>query len=263
MKQRIVIVILLIVGVSITITSVFAAGTVETFTAPWQLQDSSNGQTRVYVDGSGNVGIGTTTPTAKLQITTPGGGNLYVTDYGCGAYGGMGGSSTLTGCTNYALLTAGGDTFINRPSGNSIRFREANNEQMIIAPGGNVGVGTTSPQKLLDIDGPMVVGMDAQYGAFTRIAGGTLKPWFAESSGGTTFYDAGGTAILFRNQADSAELMRITDGGNVGIGVSNPAQKLEVNGGIQADGNLTTSATNKEFKITAPSGVPICIGTGC
>lgn len=52
--------------------------------------------------------------------------------------------------------------------------------------------------------------------------------------------------------------------GNVGIGTtSNPVQKLEVNGTVQIDGNLTTFSTNKEFKISAPSNVPICIGSGC
>jgi hypothetical protein len=94
---------------------------------------------------AGNVGIGTASPAAKLDVVTGGGGHMYTSDYGCGAYGGVGGSATLTGCTNYALLTNGTDTFINRPSGSNIQFREANANQMTILTGGNVGIGLTAP----------------------------------------------------------------------------------------------------------------------
>jgi len=51
-------------------------------------------------------------------------------------------------------------------------------------------------------------------------------------------------------------------GGNVGIGTSSPQALLDVSGNIRTTGNLTTAAA-KEFKITAPNGIPICIGTGC
>ncbi len=93
---------------------------------------------------------------------------------------------------------------------------------------GPVGIGTTTPQKALDVNGNMVVGLDAQYGISTRIGGGVIKPVFAESGGLTVFYDAGGSAFVFRNQVDTVELMRITDAGNVGIGTTTPADTLHV-----------------------------------
>jgi hypothetical protein len=102
--------------------------------------------------------------------------------------------------------------------------------------GNNLGVGTITPQKLLDVNGSQTVGINAQYGLFTRISGGLLKPWFATSSGMTDFYDAGGSQFVFRNQADSKNLMTITDTGNVGIGTITPQNTLDVNGTVDVNG---------------------------
>lgn len=107
----------------------------------------------IDINASGNVGIGTASPSAKLDVLTPGNGHLFVSDFGCAGapFAGIGGSSTFTGCTNYALLSGGTDTFINRPSGAKILFREANVDQMTIAIGGNVGIGTTTPTNPLQM----------------------------------------------------------------------------------------------------------------
>ena len=94
----------------------------------------ANNTADMTILANGNVGIGSTSPAAKLDVVTGGGGHLYTSDYGCGSYGGIGGSSTLTGCTNYALLTAGTDTMINRPTGSTIAFRENNVQQKFNKP---------------------------------------------------------------------------------------------------------------------------------
>lgn len=143
--------------VNVTISASGSGGTVSgSGTSPqiaYWTGTNTIGSASNFVYSSNNVGIGTVSPTARLQIATSGGGNLYASDYGCGAFGGIGGSNTLTGCTNYALLTAGADTFINRPSSFGISFREGNLDQMRIAPGGNVGIGTISPVSTLDVNG--------------------------------------------------------------------------------------------------------------
>ena len=42
---------------------------------------------------------------------------------------------------------------------------------------------------------------------------------------------------------DEAEAVRITSGGNVGIGTTSPSEKLEVNGNVKVSGNLTVNNT--------------------
>jgi hypothetical protein len=89
-----------------------------------------------------NVGIGTTAPIARLHVRANG-GNILLGDPDCGAgSGAIGFGSSLSGCNNYALLGGDGNTYINRPSGGTIIFREGNGpNQVEIRPGGTVGIG--------------------------------------------------------------------------------------------------------------------------
>jgi hypothetical protein len=94
----------------------------------------------------GNVGIGITSPSKKLVVAGNGTGTALVGDAGFTNYTGISLNGTLDG-SNYNILSAPSDRtlFINRPSGNDIRFRENNVNQVTIATGGNVGIGTTTP----------------------------------------------------------------------------------------------------------------------
>jgi hypothetical protein len=116
--------------------------------------------TNIYYN-SGNVGIGTTSPANKLTVIGDGTGLAQIGTTGCGGnYVGVTLSLTAApgGCTNYTFASSPNDQtlYINRPSGNAIRFRENNAytpDQLIIASGGNVGIGTSAPTSKLDVNG--------------------------------------------------------------------------------------------------------------
>jgi hypothetical protein len=104
-----------------------------------------------------NVGIGTTSPSARLHIGANG-GQILIGAAGCSSgLTGIGFASTLAGCNNYSLLGDGADTFVNRPSGGRLFFRESNATQMVIVAGGAVGIGTTTPNDKLDVNGTIRV----------------------------------------------------------------------------------------------------------
>lgn len=90
------------------------------------------------VDGTGNVGVGASTPTAKLDIRVNS-AIIRFSGVNCGSnFGAITFGNVALGCNNYSLLGEGVNTFINRPTGGAIFFRENNNDQMVIQSGGNV-----------------------------------------------------------------------------------------------------------------------------
>ncbi|HTZ96168.1 MAG TPA: hypothetical protein VMB18_07210 [Terriglobales bacterium] len=110
-----------------------------------------------------NVGVGTSSPLANLDVIGGGGLHILVGDPGCGTFAAIGFlTQRMSGCTNYALLgdTSGG-TYLNASgSSSTIHFRLNNEEVMdIFSKGtvfaaGPVGIGTASPEALLDVEGP-------------------------------------------------------------------------------------------------------------
>jgi hypothetical protein len=95
----------------------------------------------LVLGGSGvRIGIGNTAPQAKLHITD-GSTNMFFGSAGCATpgYSGIGFSSPLS-CTNYSLLGGDNDTYVNRPAGGAIHFREGNFEQVTINSGGIVTI---------------------------------------------------------------------------------------------------------------------------
>jgi hypothetical protein len=112
----------------------------------------------MYIASSGNVGIGTTSPDTRLQVAGDGTGFARIGGgTGCGGnYTGINlHGNAFSGCGNYNFLSSPTDLtlYINRPSGQAIRFRENNVDQVIISSGGNVGIGTTAPAQKLTVAG--------------------------------------------------------------------------------------------------------------
>ena len=127
-----------------------------------------------------------------------------------------------------------------QPSGTNIYFNS-----------GNVGIGTTSPGQALSVaDGDIEINSESP----GRRVGFLVGDTFTNSSsiataryGLTMGTDRGymvgvsGWAGLSLYTGDT-ERLRITNGGNVGIGATNPQQKLSVNGTIGAREVVVTSS---------------------
>ena len=94
-----------------------------------------------------NVGIGTASPGSKLEIITDGSNNP--SGYGVRLTNSAGGGASWDLSTGVYAVNNG--TF-------SIRNVSANSYPFVITTGGNVGIGTNSPQATLDINGTLKVG---------------------------------------------------------------------------------------------------------
>ena len=149
------------------------------------------------IDWAGRVGIGTTNPSDKLTITDA---STYT--FNLGAAGGGAGA---------VLYTFGAAALIVATCGSS-------NERMRITSGGNVGIGTTSPNEKLDVCGGaiQVKGESAGFNntqCVTQLdfyAGAARLLSFGGNSttcGGFRFYSAG------QNNAGGSDVLVISGGG--------------------------------------------------
>jgi hypothetical protein len=154
----------------------------------------------LMVDVDGNVGIGTETPSTKLDVD----GTVNATAF-------VGDGSGLTG-----IATEDSDWQIS-------------GDNMYSIPIGNVGIGTTSPAERLSIGGAGS-GIELGAGVAKEVnAGKILYQVYSDAldiiGAGTT---AGNRKIQFYNEGGASF------SGNVGIGTTSPSTKLDVVGTINA-----------------------------
>lgn len=139
-----------------------------------------------------------------------------------------------------------------------IRFDTAGSERMIIDASGNVGIGTTTPGQALDVRGRIVANYTDN--AFP------LSVQSGQSTSGIILADAGTTSnVVLRSKGDDFQIrtnasdrVTVDSSGNVGIGTTTPAYKLDVAGDIHIiDSNphliFTDTSTNAESRISADS----------
>jgi hypothetical protein len=172
-----------------------------------------------------SVGIGTDSPMVALNVHDSTNARIALTNSSTGQ----------TFPDGFELLATGLDAYLqNRSNGNMI-FTTNNAERMRIDSSGNVGIGATTTTDALEIKRTGATSVSI---ALNQTGTGGRN--YVLLSSGTGYGTAGN--LVFYDGTASAERMRIDSSGNVGIGTTSPASKLQVAGTIDVN--------------TASSGLP-------
>jgi hypothetical protein len=236
---------------------------------------SEGGVEALRIDSSGNVGIGTSSPTGKLDLfsnvtsstistlTFSANNSVlakkdyvqFVPDIQFNSATSEGGGYTLKvlqqGAYKNSIVAAG----ITNNSSNYLAF-STTSEAIRIISSGNVGIGTTSPSVTLHVKSANpVFGLET---TGTVSAGGTVYSELKDSTGTVFTSGFAGLANCYQFSTIAAagfmrfltgaqvEALRIDSSGNVGIGTSSPAAKLHVEGTnavMASTGLVTVQAT--------------------
>ena len=187
----------------------------------------TNGAERLRIDSSGNLGLGTSSPSYKLQV------------YGASNPEMRLGDAVVT----YQLYTEGATAAVMGTVGShAVVLRTNATERMRIDSSGNVGIGTSSPASKLDVTATIRAVSSTPV---APTSGKGVEIWYETSGdyGRIATYDRTGAA--YKNQyIDGAALyLNSQSSGNVGIGTNSPDVKLHVsNGSIRAKQTSTADA---------------------
>jgi uncharacterized protein YaiE (UPF0345 family) len=161
-----------------------------------------------FVSGSGNVGIGTTTPDSQLVINGSSNSRFNM----------------RAGDTRYGTLYADNGVFaVASITSIPLVFGTNDVEKMRITSGGNVGIGTTNPTTY-SLAGRHFELNDAGGGySFYHCNTTTVKSFLASNEADllTALFTFSNHALTFGT--NNTERMRITSGGNVGVGTGTPS----------------------------------------
>lgn len=194
------------------------------------------GNSQLFDNGT-NVGIGTTTPTQKLEVF----GNIKLAD---------GGQWNIIGALNQSLGIYASPNNL----GEGIIFSTDNGTtaEMFIQDGGNVGIGTTTPGAKLEVNGnikyngdifPTTAGRASILNETPTSTNPNIVP--SNSSLATGLGGDNGNLALIIN---STPAVYVNSSGNVGIGTTSPTQTLEVKG-------VDSSVVQAIFQATVGTGV--------
>ena len=193
---------------------------------------------KLTILSSGNVGIGTTSPSNAVVINTPGSAancKLEISQ----SDGGGGTSEILF---SDSVSGRGRIFFDHGSSPEGLKFEAAGTQTLIITTGGRVGIGTTdpnaqrfsgSPAGNLHLRGtkPVIYVSESD----SQDGNGVDRAMYMGMQNGNTFIGSTSAAGMIFQCGDgtASEKMRISSSGRVGINESNPSEMLH----IKDDGN--------------------------
>lgn len=240
--------------------------------SPWTVSGTS------VLYNAGNVGVGTSTPAFKLDVT----GQVNAASGVCIAgdcrtsWATSTNPWTVSGTNvsytagsvevlNTVKSSAGNDLYLNAGSANRDVFFQVNGTTLMTARGrtGSVGIGTMTPATKLHVIG------DIRADETVTVGSSTAPGWFGGSAGNARYYGYSPLGIMMMNGVMNIHggfISHFSDGattgrsfiigrtydavsytpelvvdfkGNVGIGTVAPIQKLHVEGNVHVSGNIS------------------------
>jgi len=238
-----------------------AAIAFDTYPAASSVRTSEN--IRMYIDQSGNVGINTVVPRAKLDIYD---NSMVVrsTDQTGQAVIYLGTPFDTTSAFKCAIIAEGiGSTSrsklhfcIDDTSDNSVTYNASiTNSRMTILRSGNIGIGNTNPLNILQIGNAGRLRISNDNTDYTLI--GTIDTdtnlnskiiisgnGRVANEGNIQYYSTNTGSHIWYTENTNSERMRIKSNGNVGLGQSDPQYKLDMLGDINLSGDIKVNGVS-------------------
>ena len=210
------------------------------------------------IQANGYVGIGTTSPAQKLHVKgaalrleeasaarhldivpAVSGVNHRLTSTTTGAgfdfeYWNGSAATVMATISSGGITVAGSVGVTNIVTNRIVKFNGSIlDDSVMYDDGTNVGIGTTSPDKQLHVRGSApFIRIEEDSASEKR-----LDLW-VDPSTAIAYVGANQSAQQLSFQTGNTDRIRITNGGNVGIGTATPSYKLDVSGDIRATGDL-------------------------
>ena len=175
---------------------------------------------KMVIDTSGNVGIGTASPQASLQIGNAVGTSSEKLDVRGNSSGNYVASFEQDNATGYGLLIDTDGTLVSEPV---LKIKNSSSELFYVGSNGNVGIGTINPDTTLHVDGGNVNSV-ATFESTDDTARIILKD--NDTSG---YFIAKDNVVSIGGSTTIANNLNVdVTSGNVGIGTDSPSRALEV-----------------------------------
>jgi len=198
-----------------------------------------SGLTGVTASGSG-INIKDSGATVGVAATVDFGTNLNVSQASAGIV------TVTVGDDNFEIVdkivhTGNTTTAIRFPADNTVSVETDGSEALRIDSTGNVGIGTTNPQRLLhlysDSNNPLLIESPDQFADIVQAdTSGSTR--LRSDQGGFRFYTGGdASSVQALNATERLSItssgdVNVASGSSVGIGTDNPRTKLDVDGGL-------------------------------
>jgi len=225
------------------------------------------GVDKLVVATTGNVGIGTTTPSGVLTVASSTGGNAMFTVL---PNGNVGVGTNLPTQKFHVIGAAYADSNMQSPTmyfnilrplttGGDLRFlNSTGTEVMRMTAGGNLGIGTSTPSQMLTVNGDILMSSSSgTTNGSLRWAGGSKLYEQTDVTNGRMIYqpngdrfevlnEAGGTFLFAVHGANSQTPSRIVNyqGTTIGGGTGWGATPTPPTNGLMVQGNVIIGATS-------------------